>query len=527
MERKDSQQFNEIKWEPFLCRVALFITFMLSWASFVFTPMTGDIKVFLASANQSSYISDNLIVGAFKAWELKGVLSRTFMYLIYKISCCFVSFPSCSFEICCKFAYSLIIISASFASMKLWFGHWERKVSFRLLAETMAVSAAFMTPHTSCHMQVEMTCSLLALLSFSLYVNAVETNQNLGLKLIFVGIMVGMLFYFKSVLILLSLVLLVAACIYHLENNTAILIKRITVVALGAVITLFAILVLILIINPSELQDMLDASVFQSTLFTTSDSILKILLKASRYHIKNIFFLPAVLIGIICFVVNLQWDMRRKNYKQILLHFIMWLMGFLFIALSNQYFPYHFTVYLFPSLFEIYCALNKHGYAKLSKLKFLKIGVLCLVAIYGLLSFRFAYACFKCNLESYQDTVELLAKIDYDHDAEMMYLDAGTGAYYLGNVSYLKHYFPLPLQRLNEESSLPSHVDSLTAAMNYHGKYISLHEGWFFQRDNYQSLKEKIESEYHYVGSYSSFSPPFSFCVSHVRMGKIALYVKN
>lgn len=53
---------------------------VLSMVGFWLTPMTGDLKVFFSGANQASYISENLVIGAYKQWELKGVFSRLLIY---------------------------------------------------------------------------------------------------------------------------------------------------------------------------------------------------------------------------------------------------------------------------------------------------------------------------------------------------------------------------------------------------------------------------------------------------------------
>lgn len=143
----------------------------------------------MASAKQSNYISSNLIIGSFKAWELKSVFSRMLMYLIYKISCVFVTYNSVAFEAMSKFIYSLFIIGCSYISVKLLFRRQK------VILNAIIVSLSFMALHADCQMQVEMTSSMLVLLAFSLYLNAVKYRKNQILKLVISGMLIGSIFF--------------------------------------------------------------------------------------------------------------------------------------------------------------------------------------------------------------------------------------------------------------------------------------------------------------------------------------------
>ena len=84
--------------------------FLYAWISFIFTPMAGDIKIFLANAKQAGYISNDLIVGAFQSWELKSVLSRLLMVFLYKVALLFTPFGTYAFECTVKGLYSVLLI---------------------------------------------------------------------------------------------------------------------------------------------------------------------------------------------------------------------------------------------------------------------------------------------------------------------------------------------------------------------------------------------------------------------------------
>lgn len=499
------------------------VMFLFVWAGFIVTPMTNDLKVFMASANQSNYISKNLVVGSFKAWELKSVFSRMLMYLIYKISSFFVLYDSYDFEVLSKFIYSLFIILLAYISMKLIFQK-ERK---RIILGTLLVSVSFMAMHTSCHMQAEMSSSMLILLAFALYLNSIISETNQVLKLLVSGMLIGATFFFKSVLILLSITVVSAICIYAVENGIKLSIKRMMLVAAGSLIMLFIIIVLILLINPEEFRDMMDASTYQSTLLSSPIPIKQIVRQFVNNHLSKIIYSPIVIIGVICFILNFCRNVQRKNWKLILFHITMWLMPAIFILLSNKYFIYHFVVYIFPSLIEIYYAiLHRNQIGKFVLLTSL-IGVtVWYIAAFSIISTN-VKKYIECDIQSYEETDDFLRKINFDKSETCLYLDDGKGAYYLGNPSYLKYFFPLPLERLDEESTLKSHVDSLDLVMNFDGKYISVYDDWFFGEDRYQMIRAKVNSEYEYAGEYYVFSPPHSFHSSDAFVRTYELYEKK
>lgn len=482
----------------------LFFIFVLM--GFIVTPFTGDLKVFMASAHQSSYISDNLLEGAYKAWELKSVFSRMLMYAIYKLALIFVEFSSYQFEMCSKAIYAVLAIIIIATSIKTIF----RKDIKDCFLHILFVSCAFFALHTACQMQVEMTASLLILLAFSLYYNAIQTNKKAVLKLFVSGILIGSVFYYKSVLILLSVTVVAAICICNINNSNSLSLKRMLLVVSGSVCILIVNLFLILIINPVEIEDMLNASAFQSTLFSSNITIFSIpsIIKIfAYYYISYIRYIPVLILATVAFLGNFFNNMKKKKYNLIFFHIIMWLMPAMFIILSNRYFVYHFTVFLFPSLIEIYYFVHKAK--KYENVLVYLSG--CVAVIIYCFFFSVASPNVKNSImydkQSYAETEAFKEKINFDVNEEMLYLDDGFGAYHLGNYSYLKYYFPLPLQRLDSESTLKCYTESQEAVLGYTGKYISVYEEWFFGNGKNELISEKILDEYEYVGNYARYSP--------------------
>ena len=505
-----------------LCGLSVF--FLFSWISFVFSTLIGDIKLFQASARQASYISSELIFGSFNAWELKSVLSRALSYFLYKIAVLFFPFGTYAYECVCKGVYSVLLLLDVFLSVKLVFGKDREKVLWSFLA----VSCLFMASAIDCHMQVEMTGSLLILLAFSLYWNAVRHEKYRVLKLLASGMLIGAVFYFKSILLLLSVSVVAAVCIFLLENRMKLSLRRMMTVVAGSLLSLAILTLLVYLVNPSEFREIMNAAEYQGTFWKPRVMLRKSLLAFLAGHAEKPAFTPALWIGFVCLVMNLIRCIREKEKLQVFFHLVLWMMPALFLLLSNYYFTYHFVTYLFPVAVEVGDLLLHPGRAR--NIVFGTVSVLAaawFTIFFSVLSSN-DQAYIRMQQEAYGKTAAYLESIDFDRNETVLYLDDGMGAYYLGNPSRLRFFFPLPLQRLHDQSSNPSHVEALDQAMSYSGKYISLDYDWFFCGWRYPQLEKKVMDEYTRVGSYSVFYPPYAiFPTDDIRMKSFDLYVRK
>ena len=263
-----------------LAAVTLLTAFVL--AGFAVTPFTADLKVFLASAHQATYIDSNLIVGGYKVWELKGPFSRVFIYGIYKIAVLFADYFMCG---------------------KIKSAHF--------------IAQGCMAVHTMCIMQAEMTVSLLLMLSFALYANAVKTNKNAVIKLFAAGILIGSAFFFKSVLILMSVSVVAAIIIYNVQNGYKLSFKRMMIVVAGSVFIIAVNCGVIMAINPQEFRDMLDAAHFQNTLLTKGlrvDTLTYAVCKFISKIPEKAYLLPIVMAGAAAFICNLLKNLFKGRW---------------------------------------------------------------------------------------------------------------------------------------------------------------------------------------------------------------------
>ena len=93
----------------FICSIIIFL--IMAFISFITVPVTGDIKVFIAAANQAKYKDSRGILQIFEAWELKGIANRLLMYFIYSVSGLFISYGNVvAYELAVKTIYAAILV---------------------------------------------------------------------------------------------------------------------------------------------------------------------------------------------------------------------------------------------------------------------------------------------------------------------------------------------------------------------------------------------------------------------------------
>ncbi len=507
--------------------------FLYAWISFIFTPMAGDIKIFLANAKQAGYISNDLIVGAFQSWELKSVLSRLLMFFLYKVALLFTLFGTYAFECTVKGLYSVLLILFVFMAARLVFPKNRSKT----LWATLAVSALFMACSTESHLQVEMTAVLLILLAFALYWNAIQTNRLYVWKLLGAGMLIGLVFWLKSILLMMSVAVVAAVCIFLLEEGRQLSLKRMMIVVAGSLLSLAAVAGLVALINPSEFQEIINAAEYQESFFTPRIMWKKSFSGFIAGYSEKPFFTPAILLGFVCLITNLVRLFRSRKtshgdpvpvLQSVFFHLVLWLMPTLFVVISDRYFAYHFFVYLFPAVVEIGDLLLHRS--RTQQIVFTAAAVLAAAwyAVFFSLPTYNVQTFIQKNLQAREETDAFLESIRFDRDETVLYLDDGIGAYMLGNPSYLEHFYPLPLQRMLENTKNPIRAESLEKVLNYTGKYISLDFWWFYSVNPYPEIKEKIEKEYTLAGSYSEFAPPHViFPTEKISVSTVDLYVRN
>ncbi len=532
--------------------VILFCIMLSAIVSFVVTPITGDLEVFIAAARQAQYNHPIEFIGIIKTWELKGVGSRIFIWAIYKLTQIFCAYGTQKFPLVFSAIYLVLIMLLLLISFYLLNRKWKRP--YILCFGYVITVTGILYSYCCNHMQNEMTGTILLIFAMAVYLG---TDRPI-LKFIS-GILFGSLFYFKSVLLVMGISFLGAIYLMDKEKKKIDRIKHTVYYLLGAGLIVFGGLLLLWMLYPQEIYDMLDASKFQNTLFKsgiTNIKMITIIRELVNGYKDNCLRIPVLFTGLMAALILFIKMVREKNWENIIYLLMLWLSPVIFIVLSNCYFPYHFFTFVFPAIISCIFLIkqavdeNKTGILEKSvvfgtiwaivififaktpmgkSMMFQRSFNICMLtllfmtlAIYifrrqkqetviGVFVLAYMLFCSLFFTSFASDYVRYIRKmtneaeqvqmknIDKMESDKILYLDGGTGAYCIGAESYLRYFYALPLQRIRQESKeaeLECYKDSYSKMMEYQGNYILCDENWFFTNNEYTALKDKIRKEY-------------------------------
>lgn len=531
----NSKRLNE------LFAISMTVFAVAVFVSFVTAPLTGDIKVFIAAANQVQYKDLNGLKAIFEAWELKGIGNRILMYVLYQLTKLFVTYGHVTqFEIVVKFIYAIIIITFCAGTAFLISDNSQRRMEIFLI-EYFAVMATY----TISHLQAEMTGVMLALAAMACYVNGKRWS------VIVAGVFGSLLLFFKSIFIILFFVALLGGILYKgIEkiNKREILWSILVMSTLDCLFFAF-----IFVYYPQEFNDMAMAAEFQSTLFSKGAAVSweMILNNFINNFMRASVMIPFIFIGVACTIIVVIQFIKKKKCMEIILLAFSWIFTIDLIVVSNMYFYYHYFLLILPAVISLLICIKAE---KISKVNLVLSGIsafvlvaICwllkdgneqtgminsstvlLVVIHVLLLFLFVYASeiniyfrrfsifilctvsvfFWMNYSSiiapkYRNARQLLINSEEicqdvfpsDFSEEpVLFLDAGVVPFYIDAPSYSRYFFNLPMQRWNEGDDWIMQKSEYEKLMRYDGKYIVYSE--WFGLDKYPELKQKISSEY-------------------------------
>lgn len=485
--------------------LGIFAFVCLVVTTFALTPYTNDIYVFMGCAHQITHFDGSFLERAYHTWDVKGVFARTFMCIIHNVALEFADFASLKFEnytrlIYLAFSLTILLLSARLIQTN----RRQRTLCFATL------TIGLLATHYASHLQHEMTAVLIMTLSASLLVSNESAQHKRLAKDIFAGMLLGSLVYFKSIFILLPPGVLAAAVLMRpeiTENRDRLFWRRIYAILLGGAVSGLTGLISILLIQPEEIQDMLDVSAFQHTAFSGGRwGLISLCWLGKNYILQCLPMNPITIIGTVAFCLNTFHDFKCRNTQKQICRFTIWFIPSVIIMLSNCYFAYHYYLYLFPALIECKEFFG-HNIAENTTVKNLIAGLGVLLTVH----FLATMSVFSVNFRDYIQANKLqhvyheeLHRAFPDLSSEtILHLDGGAGGYLAGGRSHLKYTYPLPLQRIKEDSpyhDLPCRLSCKENAMNYTGKYILLDKGWLDCSISYPEIMDKISREYRPVG---------------------------
>lgn len=537
-------KFLDKKSVRFLCIGFMALAGILAIYSFVKTPFTGDIKVFMAAANQAKYKDSGFLMSVFEAWELKGIASRLFIYIIYAIADFFVGFENkLMFEAACKLVYAIILVGIF--ALSAFIIPTENKNRAMLFG---IVFFAFFASGTASQMQAEMTCVAICLMAYACLIR----NKTWSLALC--GALCSFLFFFKSIFILLFASVLLCGALYNFTvKNT--LTKRSFIVAVIAFLVCEIVLTgLVAIIYPQEFADMAQASEYQSTLLSEDSNIA--LQSISTRFLQNFtlsaVMIPILIIGVVGSIYEIIKAVKEKKHPVWICLLSLWAVSADLIIVSNTYFIYHYFLLVIPAIAAtvLFFKHTDRCILQVSAACLLSLGavtgfnillgpdyeigainnstalLVCLhlivaaIVIFTIgkykkttafLSFAtltvcfFLWANFLTALAPYYKNLRTFNKYSYISSVrdipadigedEVLFLDSGAAPFYIDAPSYSRYFFNLPLQRWTKQDEWEWKDSEYEKVLAFDGKYVVMDYGWM-KMDNLPELKQKLESEY-------------------------------
>ena len=462
----------------------LAITFFVVF-SFIVLPVQTDIKVFFGNAKLASLdMQHNWLLRPLKTWELKGVGNRTIFLWIGSLSGLFFKYSQIAFVVMSKFIY-IVVAAVLVLISTIWQNNDNRIRHFCIIMTILFMCGI------ECHMQAEMSTVILMIFAAGLFC----LKDKIYFSLI-AGIVFGLVFFIKSATIIM-IISLMALAVYFFKDkvNNKRLITHLVCMSVGALLVVALGLVLIKAVYPTEIKDMLDASKFQSSILSGGFSIKNIVVQFAqtfaKTSIRTIPMLIAVVISIIYIIV--KWIKTKKHRNLFLL--MAFMVPALYVVALNSFFSYHYYLFMFPlailwSNKEKCLHITRKNMA-ISCAAFALIFVLYLAlgSVISPSSIRFL----KAERTAQAKNAAAVEKVNSGDN--ILYLDSGVGSYILGQKSYSKYYYPLPIQRKKiAEEKQTAYKKMVNDINSYNGKYITYEKTYMEKDGNLVKDEESIKS---------------------------------
>lgn len=521
-------------------KIILFIAAAIGFYSFVTTPYTGDIQVFMAGVNQTKYQESTGIMALFEAWDMKGIINRLILYMVYRITLIFVNYGDVyHFMVVSKAIYGLLAVLVILASALVLPVEKADKYRFGYISYF-----AIFTTFTASQLQAEMSVVILAILAYSLLMN------DSYLKIVLGGAIGALFMFTKSVL---TLVFLSVLCGVVLTKKD-IKVKESVVAVSSFIISEIILFGFVFLVYPKDIMEMKNAAEYQTTLLSTGSNVplLTIIGNLINGFIQSSVAIPFILLGVITSIYVLGIYIREKDYFKVAALILSWVFPLDMIVISNCYFIYHFFTLAFPSIISIYLYLKLKGkvdyqiyyisgiiavllFAVCYKLKdgltqvsFINYSTVLIVILH-----LFIFSCLVyrekmnviavCFLELISLSTAIFFFANYssfaspktrnmiqmtkasakimdqsfpeDFGAEpVLLLDSGTVTFYNDAKSYSEYFYNLPLERWSEGKNWEVKDSEYEKFLNYSGKYV-VYMSWF-GLEKYPELQGKFENEY-------------------------------
>ena len=451
-----------------------------------------DLLVSFASAHQASLIDGNLLEQLLQSWNLRGFGYKLIIYLDYLLISNWVNMFSQPKLFCLvyKIIHSLLIILTlvgGYLILKNRIKALGLKV-FPLLISilTITFSASFLMIG-----QPEEYAFI-----FTLWMIAFGLANRKILNYL-AGGFIFMLFALKVTTIAFAIFPLAIFWFYRKQIK----LKAIIIGFVGGV-GLTAILYSTLLLP--DLKDVLEASIFQKSGKFSFALFESFFIRYSELWIYN----PVLFIGILFSIISI---LSIPNWKSTLIAICLFSVGFV-IYFQNKFFPYHFLLFYPLATYAFYNLFKK---IKLISLIFIIPSLFFYFQIYfhglkdeprynirGSANYNWEF-----NYQFRFDIAQSITNEIKNPKEEVLFLTEGGINYFLPNPSYVKYFYPLPLQRVGLNPNLKEievYQNTLKSFLNYKGNYIVWQPDWF-KLELFPLLNEYIFQNYEEIYSYKNY----------------------
>lgn len=575
-----SQEYKNYKYIV----IGLGVLFIISSITFIWTGLAKDVRTYYLGLAKLAQFHDNEFLGVLYNWELKGFISRYILWIPYKIATLFYEYSTLDFIRCYKGVYYIgLIICVLLSSMFFYKRHKNYAVFYFLMVCNMILCSA-----TIFGMQAEMSCIIIMIVSFSM---AYFTDDKMSSFL--AGGLLSLIFFIKSSFVLLSIS--VVCGILLLTTNKKGVIKKIYYSAIGGICFSVTIIFLLYFFYPQELVDIFQVPSLYRTVLSGNKppiiSFVRLFLSTGCWGIPSVLISMCITIVslIVCLKSNkildvmlmmLIWGMpastillsgRTNAYYYSLFLFPAYIMfvytfeklvsGKLELSKARKItIPYFIIIcisavglFLIFNNTKAYTYLNAHlkilrilvaffglfsVYVFFRQKKYIKYWVLvlcsfsCVIYMSSISIFSIAgKSTIKLEEAIASNTSEMRIKFAGEDSKDILYLDDGFGPSIICKKSYLRYFFPIPLQRVDLEDPeyYGEYKELLDEVSSYNGKYLFINPKWFYAFYENNAVKKKIEKEYKVcekINNYYFLSPIF-YDINNLGKSEYILYERR
>lgn len=478
-------------------RNILLVIWLLVVLSFVFKHVNNDFFVFWGYGKQVKLALGHGPNALLEVWDVKGMLFRFYVYVEYLITSTFCGgLFTLQAQVLYKFIGLILLLAILWIAVK--------HIPLTFLSEGVSryyyffiLSILLLSVHFICHLQAEMFGVFILILATSL--SLCDNYIKKGIA----GVLIGLLFFFKSPMILMAGSLFF---VYYLltQKSFTIVIKSFLPIIMASILTISGGLLFYYFFCYQELVDIYDASQYEHTLLEslTLPGIYNSICSFFSYFLLRFMFYPMFSLATICLVIELIWSVVTRSYMTILLYVLILCFPIMSIVISNCFFPYHYYLLAYPSVIIIFYTGKRLMNNVAFRIIMYSVSTLLLLIFFYLLSAA-APNSIKAS-GKYQEVLiknslkvqKVLAK---HTSSKILYLDSGFAPSIFPTKSYLRYLYPLPVQRFNEQFSEFVHSKTFNSVkqqmLDFDDKIIICDWEWFFTNEH-PEIQEKIEKEY-------------------------------